>query len=57
MNKIAIVIASAALGVSIFALIRKEDEIKALNEAFEMLRTLNDNLEFAKIVDHLEGED
>lgn len=56
-NKIAIALAGSALLISFAALVRKETEIATNREILRMLAQIDNEIQFAKIIDHYEGED
>jgi hypothetical protein len=56
MQKLAVLLSFSAVALSIFAIIRRETEIRKDNEILELVTNLMTELQFAKIVDHLEGD-
>jgi hypothetical protein len=56
-NKVVTTIAVSALVLAAVSLIRREVEIQGIKQTLEVLQKVQDEIQFAKIIDHLDGED
>lgn len=57
MDKLAIILAGGALVIACAAFVRTETEIRLNLEIRDLLQQLDAEIQFAKIVDHYNGEE